>query len=239
MFCRFCGKRIEDDSIFCPFCGESTGLTTDEDAGSVEPSHFSEDRETISSLSMGTPSNTEAHSSDQEIKRANKKKIRTVILCVCSVLLLFGAYLAYQFLPGYIIGHGNLSTQNGVYEFHHLKWGMSEDQVNRLLFLESHYISPYDDMITQDIYGNLPHILGFPTYYYQLSFTDGKLSDAAFLFYPEQCTEQELIAAVTKRYGRPNRTIKNTWVGDKTAIYIGSNGDAVTLRYYSMEDLLG
>ena len=27
MFCRFCGKAIQDDSEFCPYCGKAQGAT--------------------------------------------------------------------------------------------------------------------------------------------------------------------------------------------------------------------
>ena len=40
MFCRFCGNRIQDDSIFCAFCGKKQGGSG---ASAVGSSHITSD----------------------------------------------------------------------------------------------------------------------------------------------------------------------------------------------------
>ena len=65
MFCNKCGKEIPDDSIFCPFCGESTGK-------SEKPTPRAED-EVVKEVEKEVPMVKE------EIKEAPVEKVVTKV----------------------------------------------------------------------------------------------------------------------------------------------------------------
>lgn len=43
MFCRFCGKKVLDDSAFCPYCGKTLGEVSSSDSMDAAPVTFTGD----------------------------------------------------------------------------------------------------------------------------------------------------------------------------------------------------
>ena len=58
MYCRFCGKQIQDDSAFCPYCGKAlapqTSFSQPSPQLSSNPSHQSKPKPKSSEVSIGT-----------------------------------------------------------------------------------------------------------------------------------------------------------------------------------------
>ena len=48
MFCSKCGKEIEDNSVFCKYCGKEQSIESDEQADSVTDDIKQDDFSTIS-----------------------------------------------------------------------------------------------------------------------------------------------------------------------------------------------
>ncbi|SFR69678.1 YARHG domain-containing protein [[Clostridium] aminophilum] len=84
MFCKECGKALKDGSLFCPFCGTSTGLETENK--SFDPLN------TLETKQMGDWLGN--HETDKKKANFGARTIKITIFILVLLLLLIWAILA-------------------------------------------------------------------------------------------------------------------------------------------------
>ncbi len=104
MFCEKCGKEIEDDAVFCPYCGETVSGTTEEKTEMVMPSEV--ERKTVHMLAGA------AQESPNE--KVRKQKGVVAALVAACVVLLGGIITGVVFLvKGNNTDKNNITDKNG------------------------------------------------------------------------------------------------------------------------------
>ncbi len=236
LYCRKCGKLLLKDSNYCSFCGERVNL--------------------LDELSSPDKSTEEKVGLNEHDRRRNprKKRRKTAIrvalffLAGLAILSIVG-YSLFRFLPGHFVGHGNLNKQDGVDEFHWIKWGMTKSQVDRCLYFEDH--TEENSIIYQQNDNSKIYILGIECDSYVCRFENGALHRVDYTFDPTVRNKEEIIAAVTKRYGEPTRisykrwnsndgfyaisisedNAERVWKGSRTTVYLVHINDFMALVY--------
>lgn len=98
MFCKYCGKQIDDDSVFCSYCGTKQSVFDQPIVGVESNSANSESKTVNVNLSFGRPQSNKVVVDKTKVekydatyqKESDATAVGVIILIVSFIFLLFG-----------------------------------------------------------------------------------------------------------------------------------------------------
>lgn len=87
MYCKYCGKEMEDGARFCPSCGKETGAGQPQTESEVN----NKDQKEQVVTEQQTETNTQAEPKPKRGKQKHKKPLIPVIIAIAAVIALAAA----------------------------------------------------------------------------------------------------------------------------------------------------
>lgn len=240
LFCRNCGSRLIDGSIYCSKCGTMVGESV-----SVRGVTGSAPQES-------PPDNTEpTHSTDglseslcqaDPVHPAKTRRKYVLLSCLGIILLVAIAFGILRFIPVKIEPQ-NINSINGCPEFFDVEFGMTVDQASALIDIAPEnvmeYKAPSEDQdsnifVSEDANYNL---YGLPVQNIFCGFNGPKLNRVIIAFSKTKVKMSDVLSLYEKIYGQPSNA--NSWGGKTTTIEVIDDDDAEGIDqeiivYYSM-----
>lgn len=235
-YCRICGKRLLEDSVFCDGCGTKVLLA--EENHDVHISNTS-----CNSSPVCNDCTSEYDNSSTGIRRSKNRLIITIILAIILVGCLASFFLIHQIST--TIKKQDINTIDGCPEFYNLQFDMTVQEASKLIKIKHDYfpgIEQYKDSLNSVIYFDEEirfKLYGIPVHDIYCGFDVLNLDSVMIVFSKNKASLQSITDLYTQIYGEPTEknTLFNTWTGKNTAIDIfdsallATDNNEIIVRY--------